>query len=381
MVRHLAGDVSGTKLERRGGRADNAKRRKTLQASRVDFTPALYCSRFLAGDPLPSGAVCKGVVGRFVWGHEDLEEDAEEAAAMVRTTAQLGHGGQSPTTCISTDGMARDMGSCGSDTSTVDRDNIGEPEGSGSGVCAGCSGADNGRSGGSSGTPSAGLGEAHCWVCSEEMMGELLGRTPLQALLRVGYSRPWIAARARCGLQCELIVSASRDVVGRGVLGCVRRQYGDSLGDLLNAHWPQLGGKADAELGPDDAAAALLWHPAASRQERLGQAGWVTPERFLADPSLSNARAFLWHTLDCTRPHQCLGRRVKGPAEIFVRKHSLRRDQHEDEAADVGAGEGTGVGASARYAAGEAMARVALAISPTDIETLADQETVASPAL
>ena len=164
-------------------------------------------------------------------------------------------------------------------------------------------------------------GKRLSWVCSSEMLGALLGLTPAEAMVHIGFNLGWMESRCKDSTQHRLVVFADQEgkpATWENIWTLVRDHFGEACADRLQpfqAAIMALQGYDELEGGREIIRLSHL-----PVESKYAEPGYITLERFLAlkDVTLTHARAFLDHSLGCNPLFTGTGCNVKGQPEVLV---------------------------------------------------------------
>lgn len=154
------------------------------------------------------------------------------------------------------------------------------------------------------------------WVLGPNSMHSLLGNASDAAMMVscLGMDLPWLTARLREGVTHRLLVWRAEDrsacpATWDNVFAMVRTAYRPVTADRLDAFREALVAHSGAEgfrrIEGSGEIERLSWLPMA---EKYAHPAYMTEDRFLAQPpTLTTARAFLYHTLGCSREFRGTG--------------------------------------------------------------------------
>lgn len=174
-------------------------------------------------------------------------------------------------------------------------------------------------------------GKRLSWVCSSKQLGTLLGKSPCEAMMSIGFRVEWLAARQKDGTKHMLVVFPAENgtiATWKNLWMLIRKTYGSEVDAALRPFraeieqlvtWPpdDDSGNGYAAFDPAGELQRLSDLPVAVKYE---QAGFLTAERLLAaDPkTLYHARGFLEHSVGCNCKFTGTGLSPDGEVETLV---------------------------------------------------------------
>jgi hypothetical protein len=173
------------------------------------------------------------------------------------------------------------------------------------------------------------------WVSPPDQVAQLVAEsaTPRDWMLAIGYDPVWLDARIADGTEFKLALfpvaggatSGAFQVTWDSLLDRVPELFGPAIAAAVEPHRAALKSKPYEEVDPDGAICAVTLLPAA---EKLADPRYMTSERFTerisanvgGPPSctLFEARAFLYHSVGCSKLFRGDGFGVNGGAEWAI---------------------------------------------------------------
>jgi hypothetical protein len=171
-------------------------------------------------------------------------------------------------------------------------------------------------------------GKRLSWVCSEELMSTILGMTPLEALLCIGKTMSWIESRLYDGTQHRLMVFPVEEgniATWDNLFALVEEHFGSELFNKLAPFHDgikRIQGYTDVDYPNADlvmSVSDLAVH------EKHEHPDFMSPDKYLSldNPTLSDARAFYYHSIGCNKLFRGDGYSPEGMPELIVPNRRL----------------------------------------------------------
>ena len=179
-------------------------------------------------------------------------------------------------------------------------------------------------------------GKILSWVCTPELLYSILGKTPLEAMIHIGFSLTWIQNRLYDGTRHRLVVFPEEGgtvATWDNVLQLVKECYGEDIYEKVLPFQDAIKlfdyneSDADDTRTPPDLLTAkeIIRLSELSVHEKYNNPQFMTVERFrvIDAPSLTDVRAFYHHSVGCNQHFQGTGTNKAGQREILVRNKPL----------------------------------------------------------
>lgn len=159
------------------------------------------------------------------------------------------------------------------------------------------------------------------WVCSEELLGELLGKSNVECMIAIGKSISWLKNRLLDNTLHALVVFPSQEgtiATWEGVFSLVRLHYGEIIADKISTYESIISNGVDfSDLKNGNELRRISELPV---EEKIKHPGFMSEEKFLSieSPTLEDCRGFLYHTIGCNELFCGTGKTKEGFTEMLI---------------------------------------------------------------
>ncbi|CAB9511378.1 expressed unknown protein [Seminavis robusta] len=177
-------------------------------------------------------------------------------------------------------------------------------------------------------------GKLLSWVCSGEMLGGLLGLSPVAAMYSIGFRLDWVQCRLEDGTQFKLVVFPAADARGvvvtwEALWTLIAQSYGKEIDEAVTPFKQQL-----EDLDTTSGYASVLESGDTITQisnlsvaEKHKHPGFLSATKFLDIPkderTLYHARGFLDHAVGCNHRFTGTGKSPDGDVEMMTFNKSI----------------------------------------------------------
>lgn len=165
------------------------------------------------------------------------------------------------------------------------------------------------------------------FVAGEDMLQSVLGMSPAQAMLHLGFSLDWLHNRLKDGTRFKLFVFPSARATlatWDNLFELVREHYPKEIYTRLAPHIDALKTASYVEIDPTLRIKLLA---ELTVKEKFAHVEFMTEDRFAALPfpvSLFQARSFLYHALGCNLHFAGDGENAMGQQEFMMKNDKIR---------------------------------------------------------
>jgi len=165
-------------------------------------------------------------------------------------------------------------------------------------------------------------GKVLSWVCNDELLQSVLGKTAVEAMYHIGFNFDWLEERVLDGTVHKLVVFPARssvNVTWDNLFELIGDCYDPEVLRRLEPHLENFKSKRYEDLDPKDRFGEITKLPV---KDKYLHPEFLTVERFLAleEPvSLYHARGFFYCTIGCNSKFTGTGLSPDGHKEFMMK--------------------------------------------------------------
>lgn len=169
-------------------------------------------------------------------------------------------------------------------------------------------------------------GKRLSWVCDDELLFGVLGKSAAEAMIHIGRRVDWLEARLRDGTSHKLVVFPATDcklATWDNLFEMVCETYNCDVARRLEPHLQSLKATPYDEIDPDGRFPVLTQMPVL---DKFDHPEFLSAERFAAleEPvSLYQARGFFYCAIGCNSKFTGLGVSPDGEREFMTRNRAI----------------------------------------------------------